>query len=272
MAKKLAIAVTHGIGSQQEDFAEELIDELNGCVGDLGKDVDEIAWRSIYWADILAPRQAAYLLEANSSNDLDYVGLRRFVISALGDAAAYRQVDSPQNTTYERIHQRVRDGIKALGDALDEDDAPLIVMAHSLGGHIMSNYIWDMQNPGDAPMPDLSAFESLHSLAGMVTFGCNIPLFVFAYDDVVPITFPAVQLPDPGEVRDKARWLNYFDPDDILGYPLKSINQAYADTVDADIDINVGGLFSSWNPISHTKYWTDDDFTEPVAEFIATFL
>ena len=272
MAKRLAIAVIHGMGSQQPEFADEMIDELNGRVGDLNKDPEEIAWRSIYWADILAPRQEEFLRDANQNNDLDYIGLRRFILSALGDASAYRKVDSPQNSTYGLIHERVRGGIKALDDALDVDDAPLIVMAHSLGGHIMSNYIWDMQHPGGNPPPGLSPFERMHTLAGMVTFGCNIPLFTFAYTDVVPIVFPAAELPDPGDVRGKAKWLNYYDPDDVLGYPLRSINAAYDAVVNEDIPINVGGLFSSWNPISHTKYWTDNDFTKPAAEFIATFL
>ena len=143
-------------------------------------------------------------------------------------------------------------------------------MAHSLGGNIMSNYIWDMQHGGGDQPGDLSPFEQLHTLAGMITFGCNIPLFTFAYTDVKPIQFPADQLPDT--VRNKARWFNYYDPDDVLGYPLKSINSAYDAVVDEDIAINVGGLLSNWNPISHTKYWTDNDFTKPAAEFIASYL
>ncbi len=121
-------------------------------------------------------------------------------------------------------------------------------------------------------MTGLSDFEQLHTLAGIVTFGCNIPLFTLAFNEAVPITFPAAQLPDPGDVRTKAKWLNYYDPDDVLGYPLKAINDAYDDVVDEDKSINVGGLFSSWNPLSHNKYWTDNDFTKPAAEFIATFL
>ena len=159
-----------------------------------------------------------------------------------------------------------------LNGQLPGDDLPLIVLAHSLGGHIMSNHIWDMQHPGGTPPPGLSPFERMHTLAGMVTFGCNIPLFTFAYATVVPIEFPAAQLPNPGAVRDKAKWLNYYDPDDVLGYPLKSINAAYDAVVDEDIPISVGGWFSSWNPLSHNKYWTDNDFTKPAAEFIATFL
>ena len=58
----------------------------------------------------------------------------------------------------------------------------------------------------------------------------------------------------------------------VLGYPLKAINSAYAATVNADIAINVGGILTSWNPLSHGKYWTDNDFTNPVADLIASFL
>lgn len=271
MPKNLAVAVIHGMGTQDSFFAEDMIDELKDNVDDLGKDPDDIAWSPIFWSDILAQRQEDYLRDANANNDLDYIGLRRFIISSFGDASAYRKVDSAQDTVYELIHQKVRAGINFLDGEVNAD-APLIVMAHSLGGHIMSNYIWDMQHATTAQLAGLSSFEQLHTLAGMVTFGCNIPLFTLAFTNIEPITFPAAQLPNPGPVRAKARWLNYFDADDVLGYPLKAINGAYDAVVDEDNPINVGGLFSSWNPLSHGKYWTDDDFTEPAADFIATFI
>ena len=43
MPKTLAVAVIHGMGSQQPEFADDMIDELNGRVGNLNKDPDEIA-------------------------------------------------------------------------------------------------------------------------------------------------------------------------------------------------------------------------------------
>jgi len=58
----------------------------------------------------------------------------------------------------------------------------------------------------------------------------------------------------------------------VLGYPLKAINQRYAQVVADDIPINVGGIFSSWNPMAHQKYWTDNDFTKPVTRFIQDLL
>ena len=119
-------------------------------------------------------------------------------------------------------------------------------------------------------MGNLSPFKRMERLAGMITFGCNIPLFTFAHHTVVPITFPAAQLSP--SVKAKARWFNFYDPDDVLGYPLRPINSAYRNVVNKDIAINVGGLFSSWNPLSHGAYWTDNNFTKPVARFISSIL
>jgi hypothetical protein len=146
-------------------------------------------------------------------------------------------------------------------------------MAHSLGCHMISNYIWDIQRVREADrewIEELGPFERMQTLAGMITFGCNIPLFTFACRRVVPIAFPAKELPKA--IRDKAKWLNFFDPDDVLGFPLKPINKAYDTVVDADIDINVGGIFTNWNPVSHNKYWEDKSMTKPVAQFLRTLL
>ena len=39
----------------------------------------------------------------------------------------------------------------------------------------------------------------------------------------------------------------------------------YHGVVTRDIGISVGGLFTGWNPLAHSEYWTDNDFTRPVA-------
>jgi hypothetical protein len=259
------------MGSTSPDFAERMIGELNGRVKELKKDPGLIAWRPAYWQDILEQRELKYLRDAKRTGDLDAVRLRRFVVTAFGDAVAYQQVDVATNTAYKKIHERVREATTDLYvNQLNSESKPLVVMAHSLGCHIMSNYIWDMQHASEGDVVGLSSLEKMRTLAGMITFGCNIPLFTFAYAKVEPIEFPARQLSD--EFKKKAKWLNYYDPDDILGYPLRSINAAYKKVVTKDIAVNVGGIFTSWNPVSHTRYWTDDDFTKPVAKFLASFL
>ena len=268
---ELAVVVIHGMGTQEPDYAEEMIDELNKRVAKRRKDPTKIAWKTIFWADILDGRELAYFRRAKNRSEMDYLRLRKFIVTSLGDAVAYQKVTSQHNTAYRDIHGRVGQAIHDLyvGD-LQSRPKPMIVLAHSLGGHIMSNHIWDMQHPKPGGPPALSPFERMKWLSGFVTFGCNIPLFTFAYSVVEPIKFPPPGLrPD---LRDKARWLNFYDPDDVLAYPLRPVSPKYSQVVDRDIAINAGGIFSSWNPLSHLKYWEDNDFTKPVAAFLASFL
>ena len=268
MSKRLAILVIHGIGSQGPNFAEDMIEEISDRISDLGFNNSEVEWKSIYWADILESKQRKYLRKTKLKNDLNYIRIRTNVISSLGDASAYQKVSSQHNTTYKKIHNRINEKIKELYEIdLDKKLVPMLILAHSLGGHIISNYIWDIQNSSTLNTSD---FEQFLSLSGIITFGCNIPLFTFAFDKVIPIQFPPKQL--DSDLKKKAKWLNYYDPDDVLGYPLKTINDEYNKVVDEDISINVGGVFSSWNPASHTEYWTDNSFTKPLSKYITKFL
>jgi len=305
MSKELGIIVIHGMGSQGEEFAQKMIDEINYLVNDdHDKDSAKIAWKPVHWADILEPRELDYLKEARKENDLDFIGLRKFVLTKLGDAVAYQQIKGRNNTnkTYEEIHSRVKDDIKGLyTNGLQSNNKPLVVIAHSLGAAIMSNYIyycslktcflskffllfsraaalfgrgplaalWDIQKE-IADTAGMSSFKKMDTLSGMIAFGCNLPLFTFAYDPVEAIKFPSDNLPD--DLKQKAKCHNYFDRNDILGYPLKAISPSYINVVSEDIEINVGNIFSSWNPMSHIKYWTGNDFTKPVSKLISEFL
>ncbi len=283
MAKKLAVAVIHGMGSVQDihgmgkqtvNFADKMIEEVEGLVEKEGKNPNEIAWQPIYWAEVTDPAQLLYFDKADRESDLDFKKLRRFVVTYLGDVSAYQLVKSQANTTYQEVHDKVGNEIAKLKPLLDNaDSTPLIVIAHSLGAHIMSNYIWDRQREDTNGAPKYpNDFEQMRTLAGVVTFGCNIPLFTFAYSNVEPIDLPGSKLSDDN--IGKAKWLNFYDPDDVLGYPLRPID-GYKNKLGGKLEdrsINAGGWFASWNPLSHAMYWKDDDFTEPVAKFIADFL
>ena len=272
MSIKLAVAVMHGIGTQTEDFAEPTISSLSDRLANLGKDPAEVAWARLYWADILRDRQEAYLRRARAANPMDWNRVRNIVVDGLGDAAAYQFVQGRPSGTYRTIHARVRDRIHQLyvGD-LGSQPVPLVVLAHSLGSHILSSYIWDSQQGYDSGAdPASSEFERMEWLACMVTFGSTIPLFTFAHDEVVPITLPGSRLPPTAIAR--PRWLNFYDQDDVLGYPLKPLSPEYDATVDADTEINAGGFGVSGTPLSHNGYWMDNDFLTPVAGLLATFL
>jgi len=268
---ELGILIVHGMGSQPPTFGDGLREELRDRLRFLGCNPDRIAWQAGHWAEDLERREADLWTDL-SMDALGWRRLRRFVVAALGDALAYRMVGTDHTEIYVGVHERIRDALKHLRSELGDADKPLIVLAHSLGAHVLSNHAWDSKHggyPGSDP-GTWSPFERLETMTLFVTFGCNIPLFMLAHDSVEAIEFPPPELPD--HLRHVARWLNFYDEDDVLGYPLKHLSPSYERSVSEDIEINVGGFGASMSPLSHARYWTDNNFIKPVAEAIKQVL
>jgi hypothetical protein len=263
MVSEIGVLVVHGIGTQQPDFADDFIDEMNNRLTDSAIAPDAIKWEPAYWADLLNDREKHLWDTISRTHDLDWSTIRKFFINVLADSVAYQRAPGKQNSTYQKIHERIHEYLVKLRKSLGNQDKPLVIVAHSLGSIIISNYIWDEQKDkglGHTP------FERMETLAGMVTFGSTIPLFTLALDEVISIEFPPHSLPEM--LKATAKWLNFFDDDDVLGYPLKPLSSSYDQAVNEDIEIDIGNLFTSWNPISHIEYWTDNDFTKQVAQLI----
>lgn len=269
---KLAVAIIHGVGTQADlrddeglhGYARQLIRGLRRRLGDQAQ---QVAFETLFWASVLDSREQAYL-ERLQDTGIRWRGLRRIVTTFLGDASGYRQVEQAYNSAYEQVHQHLWQGLNALRAKVDPD-TPLVVLCHSLSGHIFSNFVWDQQRLNSlSAVPD-DAFLALETLAGLVTFGCNIPLFSFAYDPVVPIRFPGHCLTD--DLHQKARWLNVYAPADVLGYPLRPL-QNYARVVHEDRSLAVGPWYKRHTPLSHFAYWSDARFHDYVARLLRQLL
>ena len=285
MSKPLAVAIIHGMGTQHEPGFESTCQKLMDSVRGYGVHVDDIAYKGIYWAHVLNKRQEEYWAKAQASGAFDTItarlawnDLREFVVDYLADVTAYQRVSqkvdhderNAASGTYVEIHRIVQSSLAELR-AEAGADVPLIVLAHSLGGHIMSNYVWDIQVAKPVVAPGASGLERMDTLAGMITFGCNIPLFTFAYrpQDIKPIAFPGRAL--AADQKAKAKWINVYDPDDVLGYPLNTLDSYQQAGFCEDRKIDAGGALVSWNPASHTGYWEDDDFHRIVADYLKAF-
>jgi hypothetical protein len=282
MSGALGALVIHGIGTPEENFADGLIEKIGG---QLGARASRVVWQPIFWSKALNREEDDFDAAMKSAVDpsgehipLRWSAVRKFVVHNLGDAVAYQR--EPERAAYTRINHIVSTKIGELKQQLDDPTAPIVVLAHSLGGHIMSSYIWDRQHPnarGGGP----AALEPLPTLVGMVTFGCNIPLLALALNAAVPIDVPGPGVTKPALVT-ASRWLNFLDADDVLGWPLRPLyGQAAAKFTPAqqvtfskleDYEINAGNILESWNPASHDGYWTDRDFVTPAAAFLATLL
>ena len=106
--------------------------------------------------------------------------------------------------------------------------------------------------------------------------GCNMPLFTFTFgpDRIFPITKPRNPMEHPAfpgsglssDIKAKARWINYYSRNDLLGFPLKPLNPDYAaESRIADREVASEGLLRRyglylWPALSayaaHTGYWT----------------
>ena len=155
-------------------------------------------------------------------------------------------------------------------------DAPLVVVAHSLGSVIASDYVWDAQHPETGRAQGANPFERMETLAGLVTFGSTLPLFTLALPRVVAIAPPRTSPGLPDAVRAVARWDNYYDPDDVLGWPLQPLSEGYRLLVE-DRAINAGrGVFDlivrSWNPLSHEIYWRDAEVIKAIAQMLTQLM
>lgn len=148
---------------------------------------------------------------------------------------------------------------------------PIVLVAQSLGGQVISNYIWDTKEKNgiwEIDNRDYPEFEvkeekfiKFEFLRYFLTTGCNIPLFVAGFEQIKAITKPN---PD-------FQWFNYYDEDDVLGWPLQGLSDSYREIVE-DIAIDSGSELINWNPFSHTGYWADDNFVTDLCQKINSLL
>ena len=269
MDKKIGVLLVHGMGAVTDDFAHDAVQELRERISGRGLNRDHIAWESVYWAPVLVNRETQLWVDLSAEHDLNWAKLRKFFINAFGSVSAY-QADQDRSETYHNIHGVILQSLQKLKAKLGGEDKPLVVVAHSVGSAIMSNYIWDRQKGRDEARFGASPFERMETLAGLVTMGSNIPLFTLACNPVKSIEFPSPALPE--NLKKKAKWLNFYDSDDVLGWPLKPLSASYAEAVTEDLEVNVGNILTSWNPANHAAYWTDDSVIKPLAYLVASLL
>ena len=219
--------------------------------------------KPILWSKNFSDREQALYDQTVVGNHLRYKIPRKFVIKYVGDVIAYQPVETVEHN-YEKVHETLGKSLKVLAKDAGED-APLCVISHSLGSVIASNYFYDLQmKKGNASA--LSPLEKGDTLTLFYTLGTTLPLWSLRYYNFNrPINIPSKELKNyyPGL---KGEWINFYDKNDILGYPLKDVSESYHAAVDEDRKVNVGGIFTGWNPLSHIRYFTDNDVVDPIVD------
>jgi hypothetical protein len=282
--KPIAVAVIHGIGKQKPDFADDLINKLTWqfavhLPAKVKNPEAQLVIQPIHWAPVLQEKEDLLWQRLNKTGGLDFMKLRQFMVEFGADALAYQPLPHERNV-YDAIHGVVAEGFSKLAAAAGPT-APLCVIAHSLGTVIASNYLYDLSKGFDflpdsvqsaqsvQPHQQQTPLEMGETLAFFYTLGSPIALWSLRYDNFgVPITVPSTKLAHHYPDLD-GEWVNFYDADDVIGYPLCSLNEAYHKAVDRDVQVNVGSFLVSWTPLSHLEYWTDEDVINPVAKSLA---
>ena len=79
----------------------------------------------------------------------------------------------------------------------------------------------------------------------------------------------------PDALRQDTWWHNYYDREDILGYPLAEIGAKYAALAGAGLEdrrINAGWGLGSFTWLSHNNYWHAAQMHRPVGQFVTNTL
>lgn len=271
MAKKIAFLTIHGMGDTPEDYYKKLRDDQKSRIG-ANTWNNDIHFFPIYFQKILQDPQNKYY--ESIKGKLDSKKLRRFLLYGFSDAGGLEYSRTLKNSAYEKVQKLIFDALGEAFRAVGSAQAPVLFIAQSLGCQVLSNYIWDAmktsrptygvwQHDHDDIDADDLEFRRLSTLRVFVTTGCNIPIFV---GGLPRAQRKPIKRPHPDFI-----WENYYDEDDALGWPLQALSNGYNALV-RDIEVNVGGFLTSWNPLSHTKYWTDKDVQKPLAEHLKSLL
>lgn len=266
MSKKVGLLTLHGMGEIDEGYADGLLSELRERIG-VARFNANIHTGVITYQEHLQPNEDKVWSDMNIQASLDWKRIRKFFMYSFADPVSLEHGAYKNGSVYKKAQTEI---LNALHDAYGnlEDDKPIVIVAGSLGGHVMSNYIWDCQNNGFGIWKDSEpdgtpkdSFRRLSTLKRLYTIGCNIPLFVAGHQNIKPIDPP----------NDDFSWHNYYDEDDVLGWPLQPLSPEYRELVE-DHEINAGNILITWNPLAHLGYWTDNDFVEPLADYLESFL
>jgi hypothetical protein len=271
--KKVAFVMIHGMGETERGYYQVFTDRLSKFLGET--DWGKVAFKSLYYQDILQENQN--IIFGRSRDLVAWRALRKFVLFAFSDAASLEYENEEKNSPYYRTQFMIRRTLRQLYRQVEED-APVVLLAYSLGCHVISNYIWDAQQRDSdygiwfhGRKPAMTApeenFARLRNLQRLFTVGCNIPVFVAGHKRIRPFSRPHRHF----------EWVNLYDKDDVLGWPLRPLSRQYGELVKEDVLINAhGGLWGwlakSWNPLSHKEYFYDPEVVRRVGESIKQLL
>lgn len=278
MSHPLAIAFLHGIGRTAPGYSARMERALTRrfarLVGLDARSSPQLVFEEVNWSAALQSREDRLWQRLLPDGPMRYKRLRRFLIDSAADAIAYQPAPSDR-TAYDAVHREVAGCLARLAERAGPR-APLCVIAHSLGTVIASNYLYDLMKQEHSFMArsvrallNDTPLECGETFALFVTMGSPIALWSLRFPRFgEPVRLPAAALSRHHPSLEGA-WINLYDPDDVIGYPLQPLNSSYRAAVTEDRPVDVGSIFTRWNPLSHVGYWNNGSVADGIAESLA---
>lgn len=232
---KLGIVAVHGIGKQSKGFYSDLRSGLKKKLKE--RNITEYEFKGFLYAPIMQGNQEV-LWDRIAKNTISLDVLRRFLLFYFGDAGAYGYKPGTESSVYRAIHKKFEGVLKKELAKLSED-ATVVIIAQSFGCHVVSDFLWDLEKGQNNQL--LASIQKKLKL--IITTGCNIPLFVCGLEKLQAFKKP----------NEEFRWYNYYDKDDVLGWPLRPLGTSYRKLVTKDNIINTGLPI-----LSHLNYWRNE--------------
>ncbi|HET9941333.1 MAG TPA: chemotaxis protein [Candidatus Eisenbacteria bacterium] len=276
MAHPIAVAFIHGIGRTEPGYSVPMQRSIQSAFEERTADAvaPALVFEEINWSAALQNREDLLYERLEEAGKLGWARLRHFMVDFAADAIAYQPAPSDRSA-YDAVHLEVACSLKRLAERAGPR-APLCIIAHSLGTVIASNYVYDLAKKRKSfacaevrSAVGRTPIERGETLALLYTLGSPIALWSLRYPKFgQPIAFPPRRLvrhhPDLA-----ARWINVYDPDDVIGYPLRELNSGYRRAVTEDRPVSAGSLWTGWTPLSHVGYWSNDRLAVSIATDLA---
>lgn len=257
---KVACVFIHGMGRQKKGYSFVAEHGIKAYFARrYPRLLDNLLFAEVLWSHVLEEKQQKLFERLNEHARLDYQTLRHFFIHYLGDVVAYSAQVEIKKEIFNQISSVLRELIQAYNT---NKPFPLLIVAHSLGSVITIDYL-----ANQFKLSTCNQFVAGRSLAGLVTMGSPLALWSLAYPNYkMPAIFPGPCLEEP--LKSKARWINFYDQDDVLAFPLRGINAHFSRLVSQDVPLSIGSGLSAWNPLVHTNYWQDTKVHRAIARVL----
>ncbi|MCF8371965.1 MAG: hypothetical protein K9H64_10105 [Bacteroidales bacterium] len=253
MNNQIIVLTIPGIGTKKPGYSEKLENDVRKFAKKTSlKDNFRIIESRPFSVTEIDDNQDDTFRRLDATNNLGGIlSPRKFVMEAFGDGVTFERNASDPDGPYQKIHRYLKEKIEEVNQImLAYDKAILVIVAASMGAHLLSTYIWDADhNRGIFEAAPSTEKNNLRNLWYLATIGCNIPLFISGLQESQVIAF------DKRNVD--FTWDNFYDKDDVLGWPLRQLSPSY-NTLVTDYQINTGLYVGA-----HVRYWKDNDFTKP---------